>query len=93
MEAPILFRFVVTLAVLPWFMVLAKRVRDAREYIPFAVVFYILCAAELATVIERVLGVEAMDVVQHGLYAAAGIVSAIGVFTVYRAVLERRGET
>jgi hypothetical protein len=91
MEAPIVFRFLLTLVVLPWFVVLVIRLRDARHYTLLAFAFYALCLADAATVIERGLGVDWMDIVQHGLYAAAGLMSVIGVLMVRRHVLEGGG--
>ena len=90
LEAPILFRFVVMLVALPWFVVLSRRVRGARDYAAPAVAFYLLCAAEVATVLERVLGLEVMDSVQHALYALAGIMAAVGAYVLLRSATRGR---
>jgi hypothetical protein len=90
-EAPEVFRLVMTIAILPWFIALVIRLRDARDYAFLAFAFFALCLADVATVIERGFGVQAMDVVQHALFATAGILSVIGVLAVRRRVLARVG--
>lgn len=93
MEAPIMLRLFLTLAVLPWFVALALRLRDAREYLWFAVAFYALSLAVVATAIERGLDVQMMDTVQHGLYAVAGVSAAAAALLLRRNVLARRRRT
>lgn len=91
MEAPEVFRLVLTIAILPWFVALVIRLRDAHDYAFLAFAFYALVLADVATVIERGFGVQVMDVVQHALYATAGVLSVLGVLTVRRRVLARAG--